>query len=777
MVPIAIYAKSETITNKLFKKILKENSFDKIDHKIFKINKLTEEHLEKTNAQLTVIMGSDGLYILDSSISFDNVVGKGIIHKNKKVMITYDLDVVCSELDFFYSFVGEQFAAISRLYFKSREKNTTTVDIKSTMQKCHSFQLPDWCYDSNHILIDIQYNKFKNKILYTFRDSNGVKKYHTLNSKETYFYSIPVDIRDSDIIKKVSEVQLHTSKSGLLPTTAMYEEDVKPDIKHSIDYYYNRVEPETNYKLKILYWDIEVYTGQHKAFPFALEAEFPINSISFKLDSTGTTYVYILKLDEMDVQSYFRGHNSLEENFKEFPEIKDYIVKVFDTESDLITSFISKTKELDPDVWAGWNTEYFDIPYLVNRLHKLGLDVDILSPIGATDVSISEYYGTTIYGLYLVDQLIVYKKLTQNVEESYKLNSISQKVLGEGKVAYEGSINSMYEGDLIKFILYSGTDTDLLAELEDALHHIDLNFELIKTCSSTWKRAETSSGLVDPLLLKFAKDKNLVCRNRIDQHHESFSGAYVLEPKVGVHKWVVDFDFASLYPSIILSLNLGPNTYKAKISENDAYLYLYKKQYLPQQIKVTLNPILRTSQDIYLSPSELEDFIITNDYIVAINGVMTLQHEKELSFFYEALTYLGNQRTLYKKKLGDLRQEVNTNTSLDKATKDRMIIEMKQYDNKQSSYKIVSNSIYGILGMPFFRMYNLELARAITSTGQEALKFSVYHLSNYLNTDDKDIKMSYLEHFEKSDLPYIAYGDTDSLFVMLGDYLQDNGGI
>ncbi len=775
-IPIAIYANQETIKNKLFKKILKTNNFDKIDHKIYPTSKLTEDHIKATDATLTVIMGEGVTKTFNDELGdkFESVVGKGIKYKDIKLMITYDLDEVCSELDFFYSFVEEQFTTISKLYFKNREKSINTV-VTNEEAKCHSFKLPDWCYDSNHILIDIQYNKFKSKILYVFRDANGTKKYHTVNSKDTYFYSVPMDIRDSDIIKKVSDVQLHTTKVGLLPTTAMYEEDVKPDIKHSIDYYYNRTEPECQYKLKILYWDIEVYTGQHKAFPFALEAEFPINSISFKLDSDGATHVYILQLPEMDTTSYNKGHKSLYDNLSVFPEINEYIIKIFDSEADLITAFIEKAKELDPDVWAGWNSELFDVPYTVNRMHKLGLDVDSLSPIGLADVDISEYYGTTVYGLYMVDQLAIYKKLTQNVEESYKLNNISQKVLGEGKVAFEGTINTMYESDLVKFILYSGVDTVLLSELEDALHHIDLRFELIKTCSSTWRRAETTSGLVDPILLKFAKDKNLVCRNSIKQNHATFSGAYVLEPKVGVHQWVVDFDFKSLYPSIIQSMNIGPNTYKGKVSEKDAYSYLYKKSQLPDQIKVTLNPILRSSEDIYLTPAEFEEFIVKNDYIITINGCLFVQHEVELSFFHEVLTHLGDQRDLYKKKLGDLRQEINTNTDLDPVTKERMKVELKQFDNKQSSYKIVSNSIYGILGLPFFRMYNLDMAKAITSTGQEALKFSVYHLSNYLQTDDSTIKTSYIEHFENSDLPYVAYGDTDSMFILIGDYLSDNG--
>jgi hypothetical protein len=173
-IPIAIYANQETIKNKLFKKILKTNNFDKIDHKIYPTSKLTEDHIKATDATLTVIMGEGVTKTFNDELGdkFESVVGKGIKYKDIKLMITYDLDEVCSELDFFYSFVEEQFTTISKLYFKNREKSINTV-VTNEEAKCHSFKLPDWCYDSNHILIDIQYNKFKSKILYVFRDANG----------------------------------------------------------------------------------------------------------------------------------------------------------------------------------------------------------------------------------------------------------------------------------------------------------------------------------------------------------------------------------------------------------------------------------------------------------------------------------------------------------------------------------------------------------------------------------------------------------------------------
>lgn len=782
---IVIYVSEEGSNNKFFKKIIKDSSFRDINHKVLNFDSSVAS-ISDLNPRLVISVGEDACKKFDSTNELNSIAGKIIPYNNQnyKVLFTYDAHDITSEDDYIYSYILDHFKKISNIYFKSKknEKKKIVVNPDKVQSTCYSFKLPDWCYDEDHVLIDIQNNKYENKVVFIFRDKLGKKKYHYANSNKNYFYVYPDSIRESPIIQNVTDVELHFNRKGLLDDVATYDGDVGIEIKHSIDYYYNRKLPERDWKLKVLFWDIEVYTGNERAFPFPLEAEHPINSISFKLSGDADTYVYILNCKGIDLHSYHGrqelidadDYESIEKHLKGNTDIEHYNIKVFNSEQDLIKSFLKKVHELDPDIMAGWNTDYFDVPYLVNRMYKLNVDVDSLSPINSADVNINEYFGTTVYGMYFIDQLTLYKKLTQNVEASYKLSTISQKVLGMDKVAYEGTINDMYEQDLVKFVLYSGTDTVLLAELEEALSHIQLNFQLIKTCCSTWKRVETTSGMVDPLLLKFAKDNNKVCRNRVHYNKEVFSGAYVLEPKVGLHKWVVDFDFKSLYPSIIRTYNLGPNTYKAKISEEHAELYLYNFDKLPDEIEVTINPILSSYEIKIMSPTELKEFITTNDYIISVNGCMTVQHEKELSFFYEVLQYLGDMRDAYKHELGECRREIHDNKTLTDDEKATITIKMKQLDNKQMVVKVISNSIYGIISMPYFRMYNIDLAKAITSTGQEALKYSIYHLSKYMKNDTTKIDMQYLNKFEKDPLDYVAYGDTDSMFMLLGDYLIDN---
>ena len=782
---------SNATKRKLFRKAFKENKFDDINHIV--INPVSLNEIEEYKPKIVFCLGKEYLHLFNITEKIHKVAGVAFARKSidgthqYAFIVSYDFYDIDTEEDVMYQIIYGHFQKLSKLYFKHKSKsdNKIVLNQDNVLDKCYSYKLPDWCYDENHILIDIQNNKFENKLVFTFRSKDGKKKYHYENSRKNYFYTYPMDIKESNVIRDITDVEVHFKKQGLLENGAIYEGDVAQELKHSIDYYYNRKVDEISYELNILYWDIEVYTGDYAGFPFALVAAFPINSISFKLNLDGKTYVYILVNDDMDKTTYTNGSSTdienLQSKLRQNKDISHYEIVLFDSEEELIKAFLSKAKEFDPDLWSGWNTDTFDIPYLVNRMHKNNISCDLLSPINEADVDISHHYGVSAYGVYFTDQMTLYKKLSQNVEESYKLSSISQKVLGKDKIAYEGTLNNVYREDLVKFILYSGTDTELLAELENSLNHIKLNFELIKTCCSTWKRSETTSGVVDPLLLKFAKDRNKVCRNRVYNSLEQFSGAYVIPPKVGMHNWVCDFDFKSLYPSIIRSLNIGPNTYKAKISEEHGEMFLYNFDKLPEKIEVTIDPILKSRYYISMTPTELKEFIEKNNYIISINGCMFLQHETELSFFYEILEYLGNQRDAYKKALGDLRQKVNAEKdSFTQEELDLFNIQLKQFDNKQNTYKIISNSIYGIIAMPYFRMFNIDLAKAITYTGKEALKYSVLHLSNYMKYDDITINKNFLKDFEnkvnddESDLPYIAYGDTDSMFVQIGEYLMDN---
>ena len=161
----------------------------------------------------------------------------------------------------------------------------------------------------------------------------------------------------------------------------------------------------------------------------------------------------------------------------------DVIYKHCSSERELLLSFVQYIESDYPDIISGWNSELFDIPYLVNRITKVvGEDAaKRLSPINviySRDL-ISQFgkYNTRwhLKGLSCVDYLDVYKKFSQGLRESYKLDSIATHELGEKKVDY-GDMNlaTLADQDWNTFVDYNIQDVNILVKMEEKLQYLEL---------------------------------------------------------------------------------------------------------------------------------------------------------------------------------------------------------------------------------------------------------------------------------------------------------------
>lgn len=645
----------------------------------------------------------------------------------------------------------KDFQTISEMFkIKTVEKVKEPVkeEPKKTLKQPHFFNIPEWIFDKDITLFDIQRMPLKGQILYTLKSKDGKKKYYTTSDSNYYYYEKTGNFYDAESLTQISDVNLIMGPAPKDFEKAYYESDVKVEIKHSIDYYLQRKEPEPELSLNVLYFDIEVFLNETREFPDPKKALSAINAISYKLNDSKVT-VLIADSDQIDKKP-FNVNDTIE-------------VKVLAGERALLTEFSKVIKTLNPDLLAGWNCLNFDMFYICNRMKKLGLNLDLLSPYGHTLFNDNRYGDINIYGLYIVDMLDLYKTYVQNKEESYKLGAIARKHLGEDKVEFEGSLDNLYMTNLSKFIEYSAQDTNLLYGLDKKLEHIRLRNEIRKIASSTWKSTDHTIGIIDPLCISFAKKMGLVCKNsELGEKKDKLVGAFVKYPIPGIHPWIIDFDFTSLYPSIIISTNCGPNTYVASIDENSAYDYIYKREVFEKKknIEVTLDPMKKNQKKKTMTLSEFNDFIKENEAVVTIAGTIFIGQKKEVSFFNKILRILLDSRIEYKNKMKDAKREGDD-------------FHKGIYDNVQLAYKTISNSIYGVLAQSSFRFFKLDLAKTVTLTGQEVSKFASFHLSKYMKNNDMSINPDFMENFEKDPLKYYLYGDTDSSFIQLGDYLVD----
>lgn len=596
-------------------------------------------------------------------------------------------------------------------------------------------------------LINIQKDPITNKIVFTMRDTSG-KKHYTMLSDQAYHYRTDDTPGDGPMLCSASEAEIVINQ---LPNEdySLYESDVKNEYKYAIDYYLKRKAPEPIVPLKIMFFDIEVYNEGSKRFPDPKIAKKPINAISFKVGG-GLTNIYLVPPKGVVVTDEMKG--------KLFE--LGMIPTTFENEHDLLLAFCEAIKNEDPDLLAGWNSIGFDIIYIYNRMKANRINSNLLSPLGSVMINPNKYGEVYISGLYVLDMLQLFKDFSMSVRATYKLGAIASEILGEGKVEYQGSLDELYTKDIFNFIRYSGQDTRLLKEIADKTGHVELRDELRRICCSTWGGSETTTGLIDPLCISYAKRRGLICRTSEQKKHAGgYAGAYVREPVSGLHTWLIDLDFRSMYPYIIISCNIGPDTYIGRIDGQIAFNYIYKKELLPNTIDVTLNPIQTSGFHIEsMSKDKFIKFIEDNDAIITVAGTIYMGHSKKISFFNLVLSDLLGSRDKYK---SEMKKYKNSNES-----------EYKRLYNIQWAYKILANSIYGVLGNAGFRMFKIDLAKSVTLTGQELAKFAGHHLSKYLETGSLDVDTDFLENYDDNK-PYLAYQDTDSVFLQIGDYLND----
>ena len=175
--------------------------------------------------------------------------------------------------------------------------------------------------------------------------------------------------------------------------------------------------------------------------------------------------------------------------------------------------------------------------------------------------------------------------------------------------------------------------------------------------------------------------------------------------------------------------------------------------YSQQKVKIGVVDLKQVSE-------KFEKWMNNGKYIMTTIGSIFKTHDDETSFFYKVLRYLIDSRDAYKDKMKQAKDE-------------KRMVEYKRYKNIQHAYKILANSLYGVLANTGFRFFSHELAGAVTAVGQEAIKFIGYHVGQYMDNGSLEINKHYLDKYDDKDIPYLLYTDTDSIFLKMGEYLSN----
>jgi len=465
---------------------------------------------------------------------------------------------------------------------------------------------------------------FKDKIILEYKENNTKKQEEILDFK-WYFYIRKIDLIkiDLDKMKECGMIDDYIIGNEYIRLYSQnlnnqYEQDGKKAVleylkKEEIETYEsdfdslkrycidNKIEVDDNYD--ILYFDIET------------------DDSNIGIVIGGSPMLTMAGIDSSGNKFYFSDKN----------------------EKVLLQNCLNLFKRYD--IITGWNSSGFDIPYIKARMKEYKL----------------RFNWNTIAHIDMMKRFISLFTLSK-----YSLDFVSNYFLKTGKIKHAGKrIIDMYkkEPELLK--RYNEQDVQLLKDLDEKIDCFKLMIKEAKWCNTFMSKFYVSE-LLDNYLLKNAKEKNIICPSKKEfTKKKKYIGAIVLDPKRGLYDDVYVFDFSSLYPSIIMTSNIGFDT----IDKNG-------------EIK---NPG--------------SGFKFTN---------------KKKSIVKETIEGMIGKRKLYKdQKLKMIEEGINKGSEFETISSNEYVV------------KALTNSIYGIMGMQQSRWYSVEIAESITKMGQWIITFTV----------------------------------------------------
>ena len=506
----------------------------------------------------------------------------------------------------------------------------------------------------------------------------------------------------------------------------LFESDVPETTRVLVDLYQDDV-PSKGHIVLTFDIEVEMITG----LPNIEKAENEITSIAAYDDATKEYHVFVV-----DKNNKVNGKSFQKDG-------RDVHVHVFGSERDLLMKYLTYIESVNATIWTGWNIDFFDVPYLYNRIKNVCGEnqANRLSCIGKAYWS--PYRNRySIAGVSIMDYIGLYKRYNFGLESSYTLNHIATKELGRGKLEYEGSLDDLFENDLEKFIEYNITDVELVVSMDAKLQFIELSRAICHSGFTPYEDYIFSSKYLEGACLAYLKKKGLVAPNKPKNHkdklaeqaeagEEKFIGAYVKEPIVGKYDWIYDLDLTSLYPSIIMTLNISPETKVGKIKDWDPENWVRgeNRQYT----------VVGKTKEFTYNRTELEEVIKDNQLGVAANGVLYTQ--KKPGLIADILDTWFKQRVEFRKLETKYGEAGDTE-------------KYEFYGKRQLVQKILLNSMYGVLGLVAFRFYDIDNAEAVTITGQTVIK--------------KTAEMANLKYQKElgTKEDYNVYIDTDSIYMM-----------
>ena len=596
---------------------------------------------------------------------------------------------------------------------------------------------------------------------------DGKREYREYPANYVFYYDDPRGKYKTIFDTPVSRFSTRNSKEfhkelKIQSGNKLYESDINPVFRCLEENYLGADTP----KLQTAFFDIEVDFHQERGYSPTDDPFNAITAITVYLD-------WVEQLVTLAMPPKSMTMDTAKDICKQFDN-----TFLFDNEGDLLKTFMDLVE--DADILSGWNSEGYDIPYTFNRITRVLSKEDLRrfclfgqKPKKRTfDRFGKEEVTFDLIGRVHLDYMQLYRKYTYEERHSYSLDAIGEYELGERKVAYDGTLDQLYNNDFETFIAYNRQDVDLLVRMDKKLQFIDLANVLAHSNTVPIPRTMGAVAVTDMAIVNEAHGRGLVVPDRPrGEKPLPAAGAYVANPKKGMHQWIGSIDLNSLYPSILRSCNMSTETIIGQIrhtltrpmieSFNDEIPKAWDSKFACLEYDLVMNKdkdeILHLDfedgNSYEATGAEIYEIVFNSGqpWILTANGTL-FTYEKQ-GIVPGLLERWYSERKELQAKAREVRDDKE---------------QFAFWDKRQLVKKINLNSLYGALLNPGSRFFDERLGQSTTLTGRCIAK----HMAAKVN----EIIAGTYDHTGDA----IVYGDTDSAYFSAYPVLKnkiDNGEI
>ena len=497
--------------------------------------------------------------------------------------------------------------------------------------------------------------------------------------------------------------------------------------------------------------DIEVEIDQSE-FPDPDEAKYPILTISVVNDDLDAIVMGIKRLED--------PNNELQQHFIDYLNTCDFYKKLnikephirhlyFETEGEMLKYFLYNVVSKCP-VLAGWNFLGFDWRYVCNRISRYYPDISLnccsidwsMTYKKFTDFKGNDYRLQMPNHTLIIDMMDVidtFDMAVMPIKENMSLDYIASKSpVGLHKIKYDGNLQQLYERDYPRYVFYNAIDSVLVQLIDKCFKTLNSIYTQSLLIENKIQMAMSKIAITESMFFNYFYDHDIkiVPTNKFEGERGKLVGAYVREPTPGKHGWVCCNDFASLYPSAIITCNLSIENYMGCLDDGDFTEQQIEKYKQDPNYFVSVNNCVYKNDKDY-SFKEIQYNLKT---LRAKTKYLSKQLDATVMLDVEHLLKGGKvEERTYPDNIIEALQQQGYNI---KSTTDLQNIDLNEFQRKmrraitfmtstEQAIKLIMNSMYGGSSHVAFAFFNIRLANDITGEGRNIIHRMERHIPKY----------------------------------------------